>query len=80
MAGNDANSFSRAVSDREAAWREKSERARQLRTEVVGRVRARDLRDFSNDAYYRVTGPGEYLDTYAQDPRPVGGDHTQVDI
>merc|ERR1719370_2361769 len=52
----------------------------QRQPEVVGRVRARDLRNFSNDAYYRVTGPGEYLDTYAQDPRPAGGDHTRVRV
>ena len=68
--------------NRDAVWRERSERARQRRhdpSNVVGRVRVRDLRDFSNDAYYRVTGPGEFMDTYRQEPRPVGGDYTLVD-
>jgi len=76
-----ANHFVRAVTEREALWRERSERARHGRDaspEAVGRVRIRDLRNFSNEAYYRETGPGEFLDTYAQDPRPAGGDYTQV--
>jgi len=77
--GNDQ--FSRAVAQRESLWRERSERVRQRRhelPEVVGRVRVRDLRDFNNEAYYRVTGPGQFVDTYAQEPRPVGGDYTTV--
>jgi len=77
--GNDQ--FARAVAQRESLWRERSERVRQRRhepPEVVGRVRVRDLRDFNNEAYYRVTGPGQFMDTYAQEPRPVGGDYTTL--
>jgi len=78
---NSASQFSRAVTHRESLWRERSERARHGRLaspEVVGRVRVKNLRDFSNEAYYRVTEPGGFVDTYAQDPRPIGGDYTQV--
>jgi len=79
---NSASQFARAVTHRESLWRERSARARRGRgaspPEVVGRVRVKDLRDFSNNAYYRVTGPGQFVDTYAQDPRPIGGDFTQV--
>lgn len=78
---NASSPFARAVSHRESLWRERSERARhggRGSASEVGVVRVKDLRDFSNEAYYRDTGPAQFIDTYGQDPRPVGGDYTQV--
>lgn len=71
--------FMRTVAQRECLRRERLARLHQSCQDPleVGQVRTRDLRNFSNEAYYRVTGPGEFVDTYAQDPRPVGGGYTQ---